>query len=108
MTDLTKEICSCLFLCLNNMVNMHVKLPEDNVGTLILGRHKQRKDNTAIKALRSQISLVLQAHWFLWSWACKNSIRGPTRRPIHQRSWHISFHKIAKAAHGMVTSHTLF
>jgi hypothetical protein len=38
MIDLTKEICSSLSLQLDNVVNMHVKVHEDNVGTHILGK----------------------------------------------------------------------
>jgi hypothetical protein len=58
MTDLMKEICSYLSLRLNNMVNMHVKLPEDNVGTLILGRLKPRR-----MTLQSK-DYAVKYHWF--------------------------------------------
>ncbi len=105
MTDLTKEICSSLSLPLNNMINMHVKIHEDNFGTLILGKLKPRRMTPPSK------HYTVKYHWFCKHIGpcgvelCENSIRGPTRRPFHQRSWQIGFHEIAKAAHGMVTSH---
>ena len=38
MIDLTKEICSALSVHLDKVIKMHVKVHEDNVGTLILGK----------------------------------------------------------------------
>ncbi len=38
LIDPTKEICSALSLHLNDLIDMHIKVQEDNVGTLILGK----------------------------------------------------------------------
>jgi hypothetical protein len=38
MIDLTKEICSALSLHLKDLIDMHIKVHEDNVGTPILGK----------------------------------------------------------------------
>jgi hypothetical protein len=40
LIDLTKEICSALSLHLKDLIDMHIKIHEDNVGTLILGKLK--------------------------------------------------------------------
>jgi hypothetical protein len=37
MIDVTNEICSALHLTLSDTTEMHVKIHEDNIGTLILG-----------------------------------------------------------------------
>ncbi len=38
MIDVTNEICAALHLTLSDTTEMHVKIHEDNVGTLILGK----------------------------------------------------------------------
>ncbi len=38
LIDLTKEICSALSLHLKDLIDMHIKVHKDNVGTLILGK----------------------------------------------------------------------
>jgi hypothetical protein len=56
--DLTKEICSSLSLQLDDIVNMHVKIHEDNVGTLILGKLEPRRMTPRSK------HYAVKYHWF--------------------------------------------
>jgi hypothetical protein len=58
MIDLTKEICSSLSLQLDDVVNMHVKIHEDNVGTLILGKLEPRRMTPCSK------HCAVMYHWF--------------------------------------------
>ncbi len=57
LTDLTKEICSSLSLHLNNVINMHVKIHEDNVRTL-LGKIEQRRMTP------QSMHYAVKYHWF--------------------------------------------
>ncbi len=58
MIDLTKEICSALSLHLDDIINMHVKIHEDNVGTLILGKLEPRRMTPRSK------HYAVKYHWF--------------------------------------------
>jgi hypothetical protein len=58
MIDLTKEICSYLSLQLDNVVNMHVKVHKDNVGTLILGKLEPGQMTPGSK------HYAVKNHWF--------------------------------------------
>jgi hypothetical protein len=59
LTDLTKEICLSLSFHLNDVINMHAKIHEDIVGTLILGKLEPRRRMT----LQSK-HYVVKYHWF--------------------------------------------
>jgi hypothetical protein len=95
-----------LSLHLNDVINMHVKIDKDNIGTLILGKLELRR-----MTLQSK-QYAVKYHWFrehigprgVELVKISSADQLPTRRPIHQRSRQISFHEIAKAAHGMVIS----
>jgi hypothetical protein len=56
--DLTKEICSSLSLQLDDVVNMHVRIHEDNVGTLILGKLEPWRMTPRSK------HYAVKYHWF--------------------------------------------
>ncbi len=58
MIDVTNEICSALHLILSDTTEMHVKIHEDNVGTLILGQLEPRRMTPRSK------HYAVKYHWF--------------------------------------------
>jgi hypothetical protein len=58
MIDVTNEICSALHLTLSDTPQMHVKIHEDNVGTLIFGQLKPRWMTPRSK------HYAVKYHWF--------------------------------------------
>jgi hypothetical protein len=58
MIDVTNEICSALHLTLSITTEMHVKVHEDNIGTLILGQLEPRRMTPRSK------HYAVKYHWF--------------------------------------------
>ena len=58
MIDVTNKICSALHLTLSDTTEMHVKIHEDNVGTLILGQLQPRWMTPRSK------HYAVKYHWF--------------------------------------------
>jgi hypothetical protein len=58
MIDVTNKICSALHLTLSETTEMHIKIHEDNVGTLILGQLEPQRMTPRSK------HYAVKYHWF--------------------------------------------
>jgi hypothetical protein len=58
MIDVTNKICSALHLTLSDTTEMHIKIHEDNVGTLILGQLEPQRMTPCSK------HYAVKYHWF--------------------------------------------
>jgi hypothetical protein len=58
LIDLTKELTSAIGVRLNTITDMHIKIHEDNVGALILGKLEPRRMTPRSK------HYAIKYHWF--------------------------------------------
>jgi hypothetical protein len=77
LVDITQEICSALFLHPPDTVQMHIKIHEDNVGTLILGQLEPGQMTPR------STHYVVQYHCFLRT---SSSLQNSTGQNCHKRS----------------------
>jgi hypothetical protein len=86
MIDVNNKICSALHLTLSDTTEMHVKIHEDNVGTLILGQLEPRRMTPHSKHYAAKY------HWFQEhlipskNTVSKNCFNRSTGRYIHKRA----------------------
>jgi len=58
LIDITKELCKIFKIDLRKEIDMHIKIHEDNVGTLILGKLEPRRMTPCSK------HYTIKYHWF--------------------------------------------
>ncbi len=58
LIDITKELCKIFEIDLRKEIDMHIKIHEDNVGTLILGKLEPRRMTPHLK------HYAIKYHWF--------------------------------------------
>jgi hypothetical protein len=102
--DITNEICSIFHvgLIFHKRADLHIKIHEDNVGALALGKLEPRRMTPRSK------HYAIQYHWFREHLGprkihlVKMSSEKQIGRPFHKRSQQHKILQIAKEAHGLV------
>jgi hypothetical protein len=102
LIDTTKELCKIFEIDLKKETDMHIKIHEDNVGTLIFGKLEPRQMTPPSK------HYAIKYHWFCKHiepqniQLVKNQYGRSFGRPFHERTLSDYIHKVAKEAHGMM------